>query len=219
MALTFASGPLVLAGASLALFFAVVALALIALGRWRLTRLLWGGAAVLFWAAALTCGSLSALLSGLARPPDADWSGLTPGAAVVVALSLAGWVLMTVRVKARDDAAARFIALVLGTLTLLGGVALVSHGLRAALGGASASASVIILVRTLLLCSAAVGLALGRRLGGTIELNWAAWGLLLVSGLKVLLQDLPNGHAGMLIVAFLALGLAIIAVPRLLKVS
>lgn len=219
IALTFASGPLVWEGAPLALFFAGVALTLITLGRWRLTHLLWGGSVILFWAAAVACGSLSVLLSGLARAPDADWSSVTPGAGVVVALALLGWVVMTVRTKDRDDGAARFIALGLLVLTLLGSVALVSHGLRAALGGASASAAVIILVRTVLLCGVAVGLAVGRRLGGTIELNWAAWGLLVVSGLKVLLQDLPNGNAGTLVIAFLALGLAIIAVPRLLKVS
>ena len=62
-----------------------------------------------------------------------------------------------------------------------------------------------------------MGFALARKRGASLELGWAAWALLGLSGLKVLLQDLPSGHAGALVIAFLSLGLAISAVPRLLK--
>lgn len=220
IALTFASGPLILSGAPLGLFWAVVSVGLVVLGRWRLTYLMWSGAAALAWASALPGGTLDLMLSGLVRAPDGDWSSLTRTAVVLVALSLIGWGLMTVRAGPnREEPATRVVALVLLALGVLGVAALCGHGARALLGGASASASMLILVRTLLLSAAAVGLALGRKLGAPLELNWAAWGLLVIGGLKVLVQDLPNGNAGTLVIAFLGLGLAIIAVPRLLKVG
>lgn len=217
VALTFASTPLILSGAPLGLAWGLVGVALAAVGRWRLTHLMWGGAAVLLWAAAGAGGTLELMVSGLARAPSGEWALLTPVATAIVGLALVGWAVMTVREKAREDVAARGLALVLLALTGLGAIALVSHASRQGLGGASAPASVIILLRTLSLCGVAVGLAFARKLGAAMELSWAAWGLLVVAGLKVLAQDLPNGHAGMLVIAFLALGLAITAVPRLLR--
>ena len=217
VALTFASAPLILSGPALGLAWGLVGLALALVGRWRLRHLMWGGAAVLLWAAAVAAGTMELLLSGLARSPSAEWMELTPAAAAIVGLALIGWALMTVRDKARDDLPARIVALGLLALTGLGLIALTSLGARSLLGGAAASAALVILLRTLLMCGVAVGLAFARKLGATLELSWAAWGLLVVAGLKVLAQDLPNGHAGMLVIAFLALGLAITAVPRLLR--
>ncbi len=217
VALNFASAPLILRGPPLGLMWGLVGLALVMLGRWRLTHLMWGGAAVLLWAASVEAETFELLLSGLVRAPSAEWLTLTPAAAAIVGLAATGWALMTVRAKLLEEPAARGLALGLLALTGLGLIALVSLGARSMLGGATASASLVILLRTLLLCSVAVGLAFARKLGATMELSWAAWGLLVVAGLKVLAQDLPNGHAGMLVIAFLALGLAITAVPRLLR--
>ncbi|MDP1825560.1 MAG: hypothetical protein Q8L48_20035 [Archangium sp.] len=217
MALTFASGPLVLGGPALGVFWASVGLGLAALGRGRMTPLLWGGAAVLGWAGTVPGGTLELILSGLLRAPAGEWARLTPIAAALVGLALASWALMTVRLKDRAEAASRFLAMTLLALVVLGGVALGAHGARALLGGEGAAAGLVILLRTLSLCGAAVGLAFARRLGGPIEFSWAAWGALVLGGGKVLVQDLPNGQAGSLVVAFLALGLAITAVPRLLR--
>ena len=200
-----------------ALFGALVGLGLAGLGRGRLSRLFWGGGSVLIWAATGPAGTLEVLISGLARAPDGAWAALTLTSGVMVASGFAGWFVMTVRVKDRDEPSARLLAFIPLALAVLGGVALISHGARASLGGAVAPASIIILVRTLLLCGAAVALALARKRGASLELGWAAWALLGLSGLKVLLQDLPGGHAGALVIGFLALGLASSAVPRLLK--
>ena len=217
MALTFASGPLVLSGPALGVFWASVGLGLAVLGRGRMTPLLWGGAAVLGWAGTVPGGALELIISGLVRAPAGDWTGVSLTTVALVGLALASWALMTVRVKKEEDGVSRFLAMALLALFVLGGLALCVHGARALLGGASASAAVVILLRTLLLCGAAVGLAFGRKLGARVEFNWAAWGVLVLGGVKVLAQDLPNGHAGSLVIAFLVLGLAITAVPRLLR--
>ena len=81
------------------------------------------------------------------------------------------------------------------------------------LGGAPAR---VILLRTLLLNAAAIVLALGHRAGGPIELAWGAAGLLGLCVLKLLVQDLPQGNAGSLVIAFLTMCVAILVVPRLL---
>lgn len=210
LALTLASGPLLLSGAALGLFWAAVGLALAVVGRARLTSLMWGGAALLLWAAAWAGGTLEVVISGLVRAPTGPWAAPTPVSALLVAFALAGWVLLTGRVKRPLPG----VAVALVGLVALGSLALCAHGARMLFGDAT---SLIILLRTLLLCGLAVALAASRRFGAPIELSWAAWGLVVLSGLKVLAQDLPHGNAGTLVIAFLALGLALIAVPRLLK--
>ncbi len=217
LALTLASGPLVLTGAALGLFWAVCAVGLATLGRWRVTALLWGGAALLAWVAAVPAGAAGVLFSGLARAPGAEWAPLTAAAVAVIALPVAGWAAMTVGVKDRAEPVTRGLAAALLGLGALGVVALCGYAMRGWLNGPEASAAGVVLVRTVVFCTLAVALAAAGRLTRLRELGWSAWGLILLSGFKVLVQDLPQGNAGTGVVAFLSLGLAILAVPRLLK--
>ena len=111
----------------------------------------------------------------------------------------------------------RVTLVLLGTLGVLcmGGLAVT---LLAHLGGAALTRpAALAFLRTATLSAAATALALysGRRPQG--ELRWLAYPVLVLAGLKFLVEDLPLGNPMMLFLAFMCLGAAFILVPHLRK--
>jgi hypothetical protein len=83
--------------------------------------------------------------------------------------------------------------------------------------GPEAGLGAIATGRTAVLAGGAVLVAwLGRREAWR-EAGWLAWPLLLVVGIKVLLEDLSKGRPATLILSFACYGVALIVVPRLLR--
>ena len=70
-----------------------------------------------------------------------------------------------------------------------------------------------------MLAVAAVSLAFVRRRVGLLELGWLSVFVLAAGALKLVLEDLRAGGASALFVAFAFYGIALILVPRLLRVS
>ena len=101
---------------------------------------------------------------------------------------------------------------VLGT----GSIALMSF---AALVGATGGADppLIAAARTLVLALLAVAAAGLVSLRGERPLRWLVYPLLVVCGLKLVIEDLRYGRPAMLFVAFAAFGVALILAPRLLR--
>lgn len=111
----------------------------------------------------------------------------------------------------------RVTALLLLALPVVGLTAFGTYAVRALLGGTQANVAAVLATRTLLLIALAVAAVGCRRLHGPRELSWCAAMALGLCGLKLLAQDLPNGNAVTLVVGFLALGLAVTLLPKLLK--
>lgn len=194
-----------------------LALGLAVIGRQRLPAMLWAFAMVLAWATAGAGGLLAAVRSGLVDAPDAAWAPLWPGAALTLVVALGTYLAMTVKPPHEESVPLRIVALLLLALPLVGLVAFGTYAVRAALGGESANAAVVMTTRSLLFIALAVAAVACRRARGPRELSWCAATALGLCGLKLLAQDLPAGNAVTLVVGFLALGLAVTLLPRLLK--
>jgi hypothetical protein len=200
-----------------AALWGALALALAVLGRLRLTGMLWGFSVVLAWAAAGAGGLLEVLRSGLWDAPSLEWAPVSSAAAATLGLAFVGYALMTARAPKMDEVMLRATALAMLSLCGLSVAALVAFGVRQALGGTEANVAGVLVTRSLVLIALAGGAVFARRVGGPKELSWGAAGLLALCGLKLLVQDLPNGNAATLVVGFLALGLSVSLMPRALR--
>ncbi len=70
---------------------------------------------------------------------------------------------------------------------------------------------------TVALAAATVGLALLASRWGIVEAGWLVYPMLVLTGLKVLSQDLGSGRAVVLVVALASYGTALVVAPRLLR--
>jgi hypothetical protein len=84
---------------------------------------------------------------------------------------------------------------------------------------APASAPSLAAARTALLAAAAVVAAWLGSVGVLPALRWLVYPLLVLGGLKLVVEDLRLGRPAMLLVAFACFGLALILAPRLLRTS
>jgi hypothetical protein len=112
---------------------------------------------------------------------------------------------------------ARIPRLTLAVVSVLGLAGLSVAVLTRTALGAEPGPGPVAAARTGVLAVAAAALALTRRRTALPELGWLAGALLAVGAAKILLEDLRSGGSGPLFVAFGLYGLALIAVPRLLR--
>jgi hypothetical protein len=70
---------------------------------------------------------------------------------------------------------------------------------------------------TVALAAATVGLALLASRWGIVEAGWLVYPMLVITGLKVVSQDLGSGRAVVLVVALASYGTALVVAPRLLR--
>ena len=73
-------------------------------------------------------------------------------------------------------------------------------------------------LRTAVLASASVTLALSSRFARWPEARWLVYPVLLIVAVKVFAEDFPNGQPATLFVALALVGGALLAVARLLTV-
>ena len=86
----------------------------------------------------------------------------------------------------------------------------------AGVGSASADTAVLAALRTAVLSAAAVTLALSSRFRRWPEARWLVYPVLAVVGIKLFVEDFPNGQPVTLFVALALVGSALIVVARLL---
>lgn len=202
------------------------------------------GAAVLFALLAVTTGLLArrvsrvslsvhcaaylwagALASELAR--DATHALLAPAASAWHVISIAGAIVFTatlvcvacpmrLRPPSTDQRAARATMIALAIFTVAGAIVM-SCGPLFARANASGDAGAVAALRTSVLVVLVVSLAwaLGRR--RLPEARWLLSPLLILIGLRLVLDDLPHGRATTLFIAFAAYGTALIVAPRLAR--
>ncbi len=177
--------------------------------------------AVYLVAAVAVSGLLAHVGYGLGLPlPPAH----APSAAMlgVLALCLAAvWGLGAPAAEGTPGLAARLPRLV-GLVLALGGVMGVAVAwLTPAIAGAEAAAhgGQVATLRTALLVSDVLALAWAARAWGFVEGAWLVYPLLVLTGLKFVLEDFRAGQPATLFVGFALYGLALIVGPRLCRRS
>jgi hypothetical protein len=83
--------------------------------------------------------------------------------------------------------------------------------------GMTPGASHVAVIRTLITCALALALAFGGSRWERIELVWTAYGTLALVAVKLLFQDLPQGHSGSIAVSIFLYAAALIIVPRVAR--
>jgi hypothetical protein len=175
-------------------------------------------AAVYAWGGTIAAGLVTLSTRALfASPAEAQ----EPLSGVAVLGLAAAAVCTGLLARARPGAGGHWVAPQLAVLVLC---ALGATGLTAAVvvpllagapgGGSPGTAGA---VRTGVLVAAAVLLAWAGRRERWREARWLASAGLVVTGLKVVVEDLPAGRPATLVVTFALYGAALLLVPRLLR--
>ncbi len=174
---------------------------------------------------AAVCALAAALGSGLAAAVvDAFWGDPRKGLRPLDVPCLTAWAVALIAylaplepTRARSTAAASAGKTLALALAVAGAGALAvsqlispvaGSGLRTDLGWSSA-------LRTSILAASAVGLAAASRVARFRQAKYLVYPVLGVGALKLLLQDFPNGRALTLFVAFVLIGAASVAAPRI----
>lgn len=201
--------------AALALCLGVAALAAIFIGV-RSGRLTLGFHGVLFLAA-------SAWGAGLAGFVFDAMSGTVgaPSLMVWIAAILTASVMAVAWRSVGDQAGSRVLRLLCSFFALCAVSALVVSGMAWIASGGAGVATVspprLAVIRTLVVCLAALALALGGSRLRRAELVWLAYTSIAFCTLKLLYEDLRNGTAGSLAVSLFLYGMVWVLVPRLGK--
>jgi len=93
-------------------------------------------------------------------------------------------------------------------------VAAIAH---LAAGRAEIAPSLLSVVRTVVVCLLALGLALASSRFHRVELGWLAYTAVALGTLKLLLEDLRFGNPGSLVASLLFYGLILIFLPRIMR--
>jgi hypothetical protein len=215
LALTISGSALAFRGTSLLCLWCGLALACAFLGSRAGQPVLVLCSAAYCMAAAWQSGLMGAAFESFVAAPA---NAVTPfPVPTLIALGVAagcGFLLL----RETDDsgrAGTRFARLVLAAITVFGFGGFAVAQLRG-LTGRSDSAAVAAL-RTAVLATSALVLAAFRRRTMAPELRMLAYALLVVGGAKLFFEDLRAGSSATLFVGFGFYGIALLAVPRLLK--
>ncbi len=212
--LVLAGGALLLGEPLRSVAFAILALALAGLSRRNGSRTLASHAAAYAVASAVSSGLLAGSASALFVAGAVAWA---PGPTAVVALlaaAVCAWLTGAVPRRTsleRVPPLAVELAVAFGTA----GVAVAWLAPVVAGSGADTSPGALATLRTVALAAVALGAALAGRSPRLDEAAWLAYPVLGITGIKMLLEDLPRGRPATLIVGFAACGAALILVPRL----
>jgi hypothetical protein len=212
--LVLAGSGLLLAGEARAIAWAALSLPFAVLAQRRQSRTLATHAAIYGVGACLAAGLVTGGGSALLVGSTVTWRPSLAGAAVLLLVAASGWIGSAVprrTVVERLVPLATYVAIGLGVAGLA--VAILAPAVGAS--GPGASPGALATLRTVVLVVAALMVAgLGRR-ERLLEWAWLAYPILVITGLKMLLEDLPRGRPATLILAFAFYGGALILVPRI----
>jgi len=179
-------------------------------------------AAAFVWAAAGPSGLLETTVAALVSAAGATASVYGPAAIATIAVAAASLAFMVRPTPGPDDdASARIARVALAVVAGLGaaGIAVAATTSIAAAGTGGVAPAARALLRTISLASAAVIFASVARRASRSELAGFAYALLVLGGVKLLVEDFPAGRPLTLFVAFALYGAALISIPKLLRVS
>jgi hypothetical protein len=173
----------------------------------------------LLLAAGISSGILETGFQALAGATVASWPALVPWHPVVALTTVACLFIPVAQHSERWGAMAGLPQLIVLALSVweVGGlmVAYVAP-LVAGVGGPDANPAVLAALRTAVLSAASVTLALSSRFERWPEARWLVYPVLILVGVKLFLEDFPNGQPATLFVALALVGSALILVAKLL---
>jgi hypothetical protein len=217
-ALAFAALALAANGATLAVFFALGAVILTyAGGRLAQPAMMIHGA---FFALAAAVASQLLSVSTAVWMTAGPWPATAPIHAAVLAAAVA---CLGLAPREAPEAgrlsrwSGRGAGLMLATLVVYTGGAVLVRLLAVLLGAAPIAPGVLASVRTVTLAALALAAAVPRRGFGLNGFRWLVYPLLLVAGLKLLVDDFPRSGPLTLFPALAAYGAALILAPRVAR--
>lgn len=153
-------------------------------------------------------------------PADQAWPRITvPGQLMVLTAMISYVVLAFSKADPEHPWRIRIPRFLVALLAAMGGgailVVIIARGLDNQ--PPEADAAVVAVVRTSVTASAAVALAALSRIPACADLRWLVYPLFIFGGLKLALEDLPQGRPTTLFVAFAFYGIALIVAPRLAR--
>jgi hypothetical protein len=168
----------------------------------------------------LAAGALeTGLLLGCARALARHGSDVLPAAAWLAAVAAGiGWGVLATDSSAPRTGWARVPQLALAILVVLAVGRALQLGACAVLGaGAAGDPALDAALRTAVLASLALGLAVVARRRSWPELGWLVYPIVALGGLKLLVQDLPAGRPSTLVLSLALYGAVLVLAPRLLR--
>jgi len=175
-------------------------------------------AAVYALGSAFAAGLPALCAASLLAAPGVGWPAVTWTAALAVAAAGASALLGAGSLRGGASPVARLAGLLLLLLAGAGAAGMAASWLvplaRGGPGG-EASRGVAGAARTVILVATALLLALTGWRAAWREAIWLAYAALGLTGLKILLEDLPGGRPATLVVSFGVYGAALLLLPRL----
>jgi len=171
-------------------------------------------------AAASEAGLLSSATYALLAPASDAWLPFPPAALLVLSATLVCW-LIPMSPRARSWGASSrtprlFITVVLAW-SLGGWIVALLTPLLSGTPGACADPGVVATIRTTVLATSALALAALGRIDRFKESAGLMYPVLVVGGLKLVVEDLPHSKPATLFVALAVYGGALILAPRLVR--
>jgi hypothetical protein len=212
--LVLAGSGLLLAGEARAIAWTALSVPFAVLAQRRRSRTLATHAAIYGVAGCLAAGLVTGGGAALLVGSTVTWRPSLAAAAVLVLVAVSAWLGGAVP---RRTVVERLVPLVTYVVLGLGVAGMAVALLAPAVGGAGPGASpgALATLRTVVLVLAALAVALLGRRERLSEWAWLAYPILVITGLKMLLEDLPRGRPATLILAFAFYGGALILVPRI----
>jgi hypothetical protein len=181
----------------------------------RLTLVL--HAAIFLLAAATASGLLTTATLAMATPPSTGWGPPAPPALftlLAIALVVAMPVAHPVESWGPFSSLLRFVLVSLLVWTAVGTAVAATAPV---LIGSSTDAALLSTLRTAILVAAAIVVARAGRAESGREAGWLMYPILALTGLKLLLADLPQGRPATLFLALALYGFVLIVGPRLAR--
>ena len=175
---------------------------------------------VLLLAAGAGSGLLSSGLQALIGDPSTSWAVLKPTQIGVAVATVACLFIPVAQHSDRWGVLAGLPQLVVLALSVWGVGGLIvaaSAQSLAGAGGMEPNLAVLAAIRTAVLSAASVTLAVSSRHWRWPEARWLVYPVLVLVGIKLFIEDFPNGQPASLFVALAFVGTALLLVARLLK--
>lgn len=171
-------------------------------------------------AAGVGSGILATGFQALVGDASALWPPLLPWHLIIALTTVA---CLFIRVAQHSDrwgvlaGVPQLIVLALSVWEVGGLMVVYLAPALADVGGASPNPAALAALRTAILSAASVTLALSSRFKRWPEARWLVYPVLLLVGVKLLLEDFPNGQPATLFVALALVGSALLLVAKLLN--
>lgn len=174
----------------------------------------------LLLAAGVGSGILATGFEALVGDASASWPPLVPWHPIIALTTVACLFITVAQQSDRWGILAGVPQLIVLALSVweVGGLMVVYLApALAGVGGANVNPAVLAALRTAVLSAASVTLALSSRFKRWPEARWLVYPVLLLVGVKLLLEDFPKGQPATLFVALALVGSALLLVAKLLN--